>query len=425
MPGLELATRLIVEWCGGEPSEIVVAGAVPEWKRTIAFDPGYVRRLGGIDVPAKDVEAILKKLGFGVEAGATFKVTPPSWRSDVSGPADLVEEVVRIYGLDKVPSVAMTRPSAIARPTLTPSQRRARTVRRTLAARGFNETINFTFIPRTHAALFGGGDDARQVANPIASDLDAMRPSVLPSLLAAATRNAARGFGDLMLFETGAQFASGVPEAQANVAAGIRMGEGVRSWTKASHPPDAFDAKADMLAILEAAMGAAMTAPVKAGAAAWYHPGRSGTLALGPKAAGLFRRNSSARAGGFRPQGSGLGLRGVPRRHPRAQGQEQGARGISPSPYQASERDFAFVIDTKVTADEILRAAKGADRALIERVDVFDVYEGKGIPEGKRSIAIAVRIQPKDKTLTDAEIEAIAQKIVAAVSKATGATLRT
>src|SRR5262249_13854845 len=154
-----------------------------------------------------------------------------------------------------------------------------RAVRRSLAARGFNETISFSFLPRAHAALFGGGDDARQVENPIAADLDALRPSLLPSLLAAARRNAARGFNDLMLFEVGAQFASGMPEAQVTVAAGIRMGDGQRSWTKAAHPADAFDAKADMLAALEAAMGTAMTAPVKAGAAAWYHPGRSGTLA--------------------------------------------------------------------------------------------------------------------------------------------------
>jgi phenylalanyl-tRNA synthetase beta chain len=425
VPGLELATKLILEWCGGEPSEIVVAGAPPSWKRSTDFDPAYVKQLGGIDVPAKEVEAILKRLGFAVETGAVFKVTPPSWRSDVAGRADLVEEVVRIYGLNKVPSVPMVRPSAIARPTLTPAQRRARTVRRTLAARGFNETINFTFIPRAHAALFGGGDDARQVANPIAADLDSMRPSVLPSLLAAAVRNVARGFNDLMLFETGAQFESGLPLGQTNVAAGIRIGEGPRSWTKSGHVPDAYDAKADMLAVLEAAMGAPMTAPIKAGAAAWYHPGRSGTLALGPKVLAWFGEIHPRVLAALDLKGPVAAFEVFLDAIPEPKAKSKARSLFSPSPYQASERDFAFLVDAKVTADEILRAAKGADRTLIERVDVFDVYEGKGVPDGKKSLAISVRIQPKDKTLTDAELDALAQKLIAAVTKATGAVLRT
>jgi phenylalanyl-tRNA synthetase beta chain len=425
VPGLELATKLILEWCGGEPSEIVVAGAPPSWKRSTDFDPAYVKQLGGIDVPAKEVEAILKRLGFAVETGAVFKVTPPSWRSDVAGRADLVEEVVRIYGLNMVPSVPMVRPSAIARPTLTPAQRRARTVRRTLAARGFNETINFTFIPRAHAALFGGGDDARQVANPIAADLDSMRPSVLPSLLAAAVRNVARGFNDLMLFETGAQFESGLPLGQTNVAAGIRIGEGPRSWTKSGHVPDAYDAKADMLAVLEAAMGAPMTAPIKAGAAAWYHPGRSGTLALGPKVLAWFGEIHPRVLAALDLKGPVAAFEVFLDAIPEPKAKSKARSLFSPSPYQASERDFAFLVDAKVTADEILRAAKGADRTLIERVDVFDVYEGKGVPDGKKSLAISVRIQPKDKTLTDAELDALAQKLIAAVTKATGAVLRT
>jgi phenylalanyl-tRNA synthetase beta chain len=427
VPGLELATKMIMNFCGGEPSEIVVAGAAPRWMRTIEFAPDTVKKLAGVDVPTPEITRILLALGFVFETSRsanTLSVVPPSWRSDVHGPADLVEEVVRIYGLDKVPSVPLPRPFAVARPTLTPAQRRLRSVRRELAMRGFNETINFSFIPREHARLFGGGDEARQLANPIAADLDALRPSVLPSLLAAAARNAARGFNDLMLFEIGAQFESGMPGAQATVAAGIRAGSGARSWTKSSHAPDAFDAKDDMLAVLETAMGAPMTAPVEQDAAAWYHPGRSGTLALGPKMIAMF--------GEIHPRVlSALDLKGpisafevfldaIPETKAKSKARSQ----FTPSPYQASERDFAFVVDARVTADEVVRAAKGAERALIERVDVFDLYEGKGIPEGKKSLAIAVRIQPKDKTLTDAELEAIAQKIVAAVSKATGATLR-
>jgi phenylalanyl-tRNA synthetase beta chain len=422
VPGLELATRLILDWCGGEPSDIVVAGAVPQWRRQIAFSPAMVKRLGGLDVAKAEIIRILTNLGFAVEGSDLLKVTPPSWRSDADGAADLVEEVVRIYGLQHVPSAAMSRPHAIARPVLTPAQKRTRLARRALAARGFNETISFTFIPRAHAALFGGGDDARQLENPIAAELDALRPSLLPSLLAAAARNQARGFNDLMLFEIGAAFQSGMPGDQQTVAVGIRIGQGVRSWTKASHPADAFDAKGDMLAVFEAAMGAPMTAPLKAGAALWYHPGRSGTLALGPKLLGYFGELHPKLLATFDLKGPATAFEVFLDAIPESKSKSKAS--FAPSPYQAVERDFAFVVEAKVTAEEIVRAAKGAERALIETVSVFDVYEGKGVPEGKKSVAIAIRLQPNDRTLTDAEIEAIGQKIVAAVAKAVGATLR-
>jgi phenylalanyl-tRNA synthetase beta chain len=427
LPGLELATRMILEFCGGEPSEVVVAGGPPHWRREIAFDVARVQQLGGIAVPKAEIVDILQRLGFTAKDGATLMVSPPSWRPDIEGSADLVEEVVRIHGLDKVPSAALPRSDAVARPTLTPAQRRTRLVRRTLAGRGFNETINFTFIPREDAKSFGGGDEARQLENPIAANLDAMRPSILPSLLAAAGRNQSRGLHDLMLFEIGAQFESGMPEAQTTVAAGIRVGAGVRSWTKSTHPVDVFDAKADMLAVLESAMGAPMTAPIKAGAARWYHPGRSGTLALGPKVLGYFGQLHPLVLAWFGLEHDLKGpvvafevfLDAIP--EPKSKGRSV----FAPSPYPAVERDFAFVVDAKVTADELLKAAKAADRVLIERAELFDVYEGKGVGEGKKSLAIAVRLQPKDKTLTDVEIEAVAAKIVAAVTKATGGTLRT
>jgi len=318
----------------------------------------------------------------------------------------------------------MVRPNAIARPVLTPAQRRTRIVRRTLAARGFNETISFSFIPRAHAALFGGGDDARQLENPIAADLDAMRPSLLPSLLAAARRNAARGFSDLMLFEIGACFDSGMPGEQRTVAAGIRVGSGARSWTKASHAADAFDAKADMLAAVEAAMGAPMAAPVKSGAASWYHPGRSGTLALGPKVLAYFGELHPQVLAKFDLKGPASAFEITLDAIPESKAKFKAKPLFAPSPYQAVERDFAFVVDAKIAAEDVVRAAKAAERALIESISVFDLYEGKGIPEGKKSLAITLRLQPKDKTLTDAEIEQIAQKIVAAVAKATGASLR-
>jgi phenylalanyl-tRNA synthetase beta chain len=425
VPGIELATKFILEFCGGEPSEIVVAGKVPQWQRKIAFSPDAVKRLAGLELPKPEIFRILTNLGFMVEQGEPLQVTPPSWRRDIDGSADLVEEIVRIYGLDKVPSAPMSRPSVIARATLTPSQRRMRTVRRTLAARGFNETISFSFIARTHATLFGGGDNARQIENPIAADLDALRPSLLPSLLAAAARNQARGISDLMFFEIGAQFDSGMPGAQKNVAAGICVGAGARSWTKSAHASDAFDAKADMLAAIEAAMGGAMTAPVKAGAAAWYHPGRSGTLALGPKTLAYFGELHPKIAAAFDLKGPLAAFEIFLDAIPESKTKGKARPLFSPSPFQAVERDFAFVVDSKIAADEIIKAARSAERALIESVSVFDVYEGKGVPEGKKSLAISVRLQPKDKTLTDAEIEIIAQKIVAAVTKATGGTLRT
>jgi phenylalanyl-tRNA synthetase beta chain len=416
IPGLELATRLILEFCGGEASHVVVAGKPPEWRRRIAFSPAYVGRLAGLDVPRDEIIRILTSLGMQIEDGETMEVTPPSWRSDISGPADLVEEVVRIHGLDKVPSRPMSQSHAVARSTLTPQQKRARILRRTLAARGFNETISYSFIARAQAALFGGGDEARQLDNPIAADLDALRPSVLPSLLAAAQRNVARGLSELMLFEVGAQFDSGMPGAQNTIAAGLRLGAGARSWTRSTHAADAFDAKADMIALVEAAMGGAMTAPIKPSAPAWYHPGRSGTLALGTRTLGLFGEDLKGPVAAFE-----VFLDAIP--EPKAKGKTRAA--FTPSPFPAVERDFAFVVAANVAAEDLLRAARNVDRVLIERIDVFDVYEGNGVPEGSKSIAISVRLQPKDRTLTDAEIDAVAQKIVAAVTKATGGTLRT
>jgi phenylalanyl-tRNA synthetase beta chain len=425
LPGLELATKMILKFCGGEPGEVVVAGGPPNWRRETAFDIARVKQLGGIEVPKTEIVDILTRLGFTVKDGATLTVTPPSWRPDIEGSADLVEEVVRIHGLDKVPSIPLVRTDAVAKATLTPSQRRTRIVRRMLASRGFHETINFSFIPRAHAKLFGGGDDVRQLENPIAADLDAMRSSVLPSLLAAAQRNQARGFNEMMLFEIGAQFESGMPEAQNHVAAGIRVGTGARSWAKSTHAADAFDAKADMLAALDAAMGTPMTAPVKAGAAAWYHPGRSGTLALGPKVIAQFGELHPAILAAFDIRGPASAFEIFLDAIPEPKAKAKARSTFAPSPFPAVERDFAFVVDSKVTAEDVLKAAKSADRVLIDRADLFDVYEGKGVPEGKKSLAISVRLQPKDKTLTDVEIEAVAQKIIAAVTKATGGTLRT
>jgi phenylalanyl-tRNA synthetase beta chain len=425
LPGLELATQYILDWCGGEASDVVIAGALPPAHKPILFNPALVKSLGGVEMQPPQMQGILEALGFVVEPHAGgWQVVPPSWRHDVDGPADLVEEIVRIHGLDHVTSVALERPSAVAMPVLSKAQRRNRAARRAIAARGFNECVSFSFIARDQARLFGGGDDWRQLSNPIASDLDALRPSVLPSLLAAAARNAARGLPDLQLFEIGPAFDSGMPEAQKSIAAAIRTGHGARHWQK-TEAPGLFDIKADMLGSLEAITGAPMTAPVSQGAPGWYHPGRSGTIAMGPKMIAQFGELHPKVLAAFDIKVPAMGfeifLDAIP--ESKSKGNSKAKPLFTPSPYQAIERDFAFVVDARLAAGEIVKAVRTAERNLIESVSVFDLYEGKGVPEGKKSVAIAVRIQPKDATLTDAEIEAVAQKIVAAASKL-GATLR-
>jgi phenylalanyl-tRNA synthetase beta chain len=421
LPGLELCTQYILEWCGGEASDVFIAGELPPPNKPIAFDPGAVKKLGGIDVPQDEVRRILEALGFVVDAG--WLVVPPSWRHDVDGPADLVEEVVRMHGLDGVASVPLNRTSGVAVPVLSKAQRRTRTARRALAVRGFNETVSFSFIARDQAKLFGGGDDARQLANPIASDLDALRPSVLPSLLAAASRNAARTNVNLQLFEIGAAFDSGQPGEQKTVAAALRTGAPERHWQKSGEGAGLFATKADLMAALEAITGAPMSAPITQGAPGWYHPGRSGTIAMGPKVIAQFGELHPKVLAAFDLKGPAAGFEIFLDAIPDTKNKGKAKPLFAPSPYQAVERDFAFVVDAKLAAGEIVKAVKLADRTLIEQVTVFDVYEGKGVPEGKKSVAIAVRIQPKDATLTDAEIEALAQKIVAATIKL-GATLR-
>lgn len=424
LPGLELCTQLILDWCGGEASDVVIAGQLPPPHKAIIFEPDFVEKLGGIRVPADRISSILQDLGFVVEDRGQLYVTPPSWRHDIDGPADLVEEIVRIYGLDDVQSVALGRVDGVARPVLSRAQRRVRTARRALAARGYNECVSFSFIARDQAVLFGGGDEARQLSNPIASDLDALRPSVLPSLLAAAARNGARGIAQQQLFEIGAAFQSGVPQAQQMVAAGIKVGHPERHWQKLDLGSGLFAAKADLLATLEAIMGGPISAPINQAGPGWYHPGRCGSVALGPKIIAQF--------GEFHPKvltamdlklpafGFEIFLDVIPE----AKAKTKARPVFQPSPFQAIERDFAFVVAADVAAGEIVKAVKLADRNLIEQVSVFDVYEGKGVAEGHKSIAVMVRIQPRQATLTEPEIEALAQKIVVQAQKV-GASLRT
>ncbi|HKY17865.1 MAG TPA: phenylalanine--tRNA ligase subunit beta, partial [Rhizomicrobium sp.] len=366
LPGLELCTRLILEWCGGEASDVVIAGALPPPHKPILFDPALIESFGGIRVARERVIGILQDLGFVVEDHGILHVVPPSWRHDVDGPADLVEEVVRIHGLADVPSVALASTHAVAAPVLSKAQRRSRTARRALATRGFNETVSFSFIARDHAKLFGGGDESRQLSNPIASDLDALRPSVLPSLLAAAARNAARGFANLQLFEIGAAFDSGVPEAQKTVAAAIRTGNAERHWQKGGEAGGLFAVKADLLAALEAITGAPMSAPITQGAPGWYHPGRSGTIAMGPKVIAQFGELHPKVLAAFDLKGPAAGFEIFLDAIPDTKTKGKAKPLFAPSPYQAIERDFAFVMDEKLAAGEIVKAVKLADRNLIE-----------------------------------------------------------
>jgi phenylalanyl-tRNA synthetase beta chain len=425
LPGLELATQLILEWCGGEASDVVIAGALPPPHKPIHFDPATVERLGGLTVPRDTIISILENLGFVVEDhDSALQVVPPSWRHDIDGAADLVEEVVRIYGLASVTSVPLPRAAGVAKPVLTRAQRRAKSARRALAARGFNEAVSFSFISRAQATLFGGGNDARQLSNPIASDLDALRPTPLPSLLTAAQRNAARGLTNLSLFEIGPGFASGMPEAQATIATGLRSGNALRDWGKSSHAADAFDVKADMLAALEAVTGAPMSAPISKGAPGWYHPGRSGVIALGKTVIAQFGELHPKVLAAFDLKVPAAAFEIFLDALPEAKQKGKARPLFAPSPYQAIERDFAFVVKRDVAAGDIVKAIRNAERNLLDSVSVFDVYEGKGVAEGHKSVAVSVRIQPRDKTLTEAEIEAVAAAIIAGVTKATGATLR-
>ncbi|NWH08868.1 MAG: phenylalanine--tRNA ligase subunit beta [Alphaproteobacteria bacterium] len=426
LPGLELATRLILDTCGGEASDVSIAGAVPEWRRTIPFDPARVLKLTGLILPAEEIVRILRDLGFEIEvAAAQLNVTPPPWRPDVHGDADIVEEIVRIAGFARIPSTPLPRMHAVTRPQLTALQRRVRDVRRLLAARGLTETVNNSFLPRAHAALFGGGGETLQLENPISADLDAMRPSLLTSLLAAAARNEARSLRDFHAFEIGPQFSGGRPGEQLSIAAGLRKGTGPRHWAGAPLAADAFAVKGDVLAIIEA-LGGPASIQITADAPAWYHPGRSGTARLGPK-------NIIAHFGELHPlilsafaiSGPLSAFEFVIEALPFAKPKPTKARPpLQVSDFQPVERDFAFILDARIAAAEVIRAAQGADKTLIDSVSVFDLYEGAGVGLGKKSIAIAVRLQPADRTLTEPEIDAISQKVIAAVVAATGGQLR-
>ena len=427
-PGIELATRLVLEMCGGEASHTVMAGTPDGPAKVVGYRPARVTELIGIDVSEAEQRMILSALGFGIsEADGAWQVTPPSWRSDIDGEADIVEEVARIAGFDRIQSTPLPRLSVTAKPALTTAQRRLPQAKRALAVRGMMECVTWSFMPRRFAALFGGGGDEMLLANPISSELDAMRPSILANLILAAGRNVDRGFEDVALFEVGPQYADPTPRGQAFAATGLRRGRNARRhWSQAPRPLDAYDAKADALAVLDAISAPTASLQITAEAPNWYHPGRSGVLRLGPK-------NLLAAFGEIHPRilsrldvtGPMVGFEVFIENAPLPKTKASRNRDqLLVSDLPSVQRDFAFVVDQATTADAILRAAKGADKAFIGEVNVFDIYVGQGIADGKKSVAITARLEPKDTTLTDPEIEAIAAKIVAAVSQATGAVLR-
>jgi phenylalanyl-tRNA synthetase beta chain len=431
VPGLELATKLVMELCGGTPSEAVVVGKSHGDDRIIDFPLDEVKRLAGIEVPLAEVRRILSRLGFTVAGnGPVVKVAVPSWRADAHGKADIVEEIVRIVGVDRVPLTPFERGDAPRKPILTPIQLRTRRAKRALAMRGLVEVVTWSFVAKPHAELFGGGQAELALANPIAADLSDMRPSLIPGLVGASQRNADRGFVDGALFEVGQIFKGDLPNDQFIAASGVRRGiassSGLGRHWSGSAQADALDAKADALAVLAAAGAPAQSMQIVAGGASWLHPGRSGTIQMGPQnIRGYFGELHPRVLEALGAEGPIVAFEVILDSIPEPKAKPTRAKPLLElPPFQPVSRDFAFIVDRTVKAGDIVRLAQGADRKLIAGVTVFDVYEGKGIDPYKKSIAIAVTLQPREKTLTDQEIDAVAAKIVAEVSKKTGGTLR-
>ena len=419
-PGLEMATQMILDLCGGEPSEVVVAGAVPDTSRAYKLDTDRVQSLVGMTLPPETQRKTLTELGFTLDGDMA---SPPTWRPDVLGEADLVEEVARIASLTKLEGKPLTRTtSGVPRPILTPTQKKEQVACRTMAALGYNECVTYTFIDQPSAELFGGGDVARQLENPISSEMTHMRPDLLPGLLQAAARNQARGAGDLALFEIGAAFQGGEPEEQHLQVAGLLVGQGA---FKDAHRParsvDVYDIKADAEAVL-AALGAPAKAQILRGADAWWHPGRHGKICLGPKKVlGIFGEVHPKILKAFDIKGPAMALTLFPDQIPPARNTAKSRPAADIRDFQAVERDFAFVVDDQVEALTLVNAAAGANKALITDVRVFDVFQ---LGEGKKSLAITIRLEPTEKTMTDEEIESVSKDVVAKVEKATGGTLR-
>jgi phenylalanyl-tRNA synthetase beta chain len=427
LPGTEYATRLILDLCGGEASAPIVAGALPEPHAAFRFRIDQLKRLAGIALEVPAITEQLERLGFEVadDGPGAVRVTPPSWRHDIRMEADVVEELVRHHGYDRVPPMPVRRTEAVGGPSVTPAQQQRSTARRTLAGRGLVEAVTWSFIEPALAARFG--DDGLRLRNPIHAELSVLRPSLLPNLVSAAARNQSRGQADVALFEIGARFFGGKPGEQEVTAGGLRVGHNHgRHWASAQRPVDVFDARADALAVLAACKVKLDGINVSTEGPAHYHPGRRGRLMLGPKTVlAEFGELHPAILKAMDVEGRGVAFELFLDRLPKPKG--RGARARPPlkaSPFQPVDRDFAFVVAEDVAAESLLSAVRGADKSLIREVTLFDVYEGAGLGEHKKSLAVAVRLQAADHTLTEAEIEAVAKKITTAANKATGAVLR-
>ncbi|WP_375205012.1 phenylalanine--tRNA ligase subunit beta [Hyphococcus sp.] len=429
LPGMEMATQLVMDMCGGEPSEVVLAGEIPQTDKTVLFPPSEVKRLTGLDVPPEACEQILSALGFTVRKSDPWQVDVPSWRPDIEGKADLVEEIARITGFDKLPAAPLPMLKAVETPKLTAGQERRRMARRALAGRGLLEAVTWSFLDQKHAELFLSESEIKAkgliLANPIASDLGVMRSSLLPNLIAALQRNADRGREDLALFEVAPIYGGDQPEDHANAAGGARLSDPQRHWQGAAPKADAFTVKADAIAALEAAGAPVASLQTSADAPDYFHPGRSGVLRLGPKALALFGEIHPRVLKAMDVDGPVQGFEVFLDLIPEPKKKPAKTRpALDASELLPLSRDFAFVVDDAVAAEALLKAVRGAEKKLIADVSLFDVYQGKGVPEGKKSLAIEVVLQPREKTLTDEEIEAISARIVAQVEKATGGTLR-
>ncbi len=440
VPGLDRTTQLVLDLCGGTPAKEKIVGYKGFEAKTVDFPFSEVKRLTGLEVSTDESREILTRLGFTVEGqgGGTSErvsVKVPSWRPDVDGKADLVEEVMRIHGVDNIKPEPLENLGTVNGKILTTLQIRTRTAKRALASRGMLEAVTWSFIPEDQAKLFGGGSAALKLANPIAADMSDMRPSLLPGLLTAAQRNADKGFGDVAIFEVSGTYENDTPEGQRRVAGGIRRGTASingagRMWSNTTKgggkPVDVYDAKADALAVIEACGLPMGNVQIEQGGPSWYHPGRSGTIKMGPKVIlGTFGEFHPKTLAALDVSGALAGfeiyLDAMPEPKKKA---TRTKPGLELSPFQVVKRDFAFVVGSEVEAGAIVKAATSADRKLITGVNVFDVFEGASLGEGKKSIAIEVLIQPVDKTLTDEDFEALTGKIVANVEKTTGGVLR-
>ncbi len=426
LPGLDLATRMILDLCGGVASHVVADGAAPDTTRAYRLDPARVISLVGMEIPEAVQRKTLESLGFTLVGDMA---TPPSWRPDVLGDADLIEEVARIAGLSRLEGKPLRRSlPGVPRPILTALQTRERSARRALAGLGYNECVTYSFIDATSAALFGGGTDAVRVENPISSEMSHLRPDLLPGLLRAAARNQARGSMDLALFEVGPAFQGGEPGEQHVQATGLLIGQSApRDPHSARRLVDVFDVKADVEALL-ASLGAPARVQISRKVAAWWHPGRSGAIGLGPNIMATFGELHPRVLAAMDIKGPAMAFTLLVANVPLPKVKTPTKPALATSDLQSVDRDFAFVVDKSVEALTAVNAAIGAEKGLIESVRVFDQFTGMQaelqMGEGKKSIAIAVRLQPTDKTLTEAEIEAVSAKIIDKVTKATGGVLR-